>query len=41
VGLLSANYLFDLGIVVIALYPVCLWFAGVKQRRSDAWLSYL
>lgn len=27
--------------VVIALYPVCRWFAGVKKRRHDAWLSYL
>ena len=27
--------------VVIALFPLCRWFAGVKQRRSDAWLSYL
>ena len=27
--------------VVIALYPLCRWFAGVKQRRHDAWLSYL
>jgi uncharacterized membrane protein len=26
--------------VVIALYPLCQWFAAVKQRRSDAWLSY-
>lgn len=26
--------------VVIALYPLCVWFAGVKQRHSDAWLSY-
>jgi uncharacterized membrane protein len=26
--------------VVVALYPVCRWFAGVKQRRRDAWLSY-
>jgi hypothetical protein len=26
--------------VVIALYPLCRWFAAVKQRRSDAWLSY-
>jgi uncharacterized membrane protein len=26
--------------VVIALYPICHWFAAVKQRRSDAWLSY-
>jgi hypothetical protein len=27
--------------VVIALYPLCRWFAAVKQRRRDAWLSYL
>ena len=27
--------------VVLALYPVCRWFAGVKQRRRDPWLSYL
>jgi uncharacterized membrane protein len=27
--------------VVFALYPVCRWFAGVKQRRRDPWLSYL
>lgn len=26
--------------LVIALYPLCHWFAAVKQRRSDAWLSY-
>ncbi len=26
--------------VVLALYPPCRWFAGLKQRRSDAWLSY-
>jgi uncharacterized membrane protein len=26
--------------VVIALYPLCSWFAGLKQRRHDAWLSY-
>jgi hypothetical protein len=28
------------GIVVIALYPLCHWFAGVRRRRSDWWLSY-
>ena len=28
-------------VVVAALYPVCRWFAGVKARRSDAWLGYL
>jgi uncharacterized membrane protein len=27
--------------VVIALYPACRWFADLKQRRSDPWLSYL
>ncbi len=27
--------------VVLAMYPACRWFAGVKQRRSDVWLSYL
>ncbi|MEO8596323.1 MAG: heparan-alpha-glucosaminide N-acetyltransferase domain-containing protein [Candidatus Solibacter sp.] len=27
--------------VVIALYPVCLWFSRLKQRRRDWWLSYL
>jgi uncharacterized membrane protein len=27
--------------VVLALCPLCHWFAGVKQRRRDAWLSYL
>jgi hypothetical protein len=27
--------------VVLALYPLCRWFAGLKQRRGgDAWLSY-
>ena len=26
--------------VVIAVYPPCRWFAALKQRRSDAWLSY-
>lgn len=28
-------------IVVLALYPLCRWFAALKRRRSDAWLSYL
>jgi len=26
---------------IILLYPLCKWFAGVKQRRKDWWLSYL
>lgn len=28
-------------LVVVALYPACRWFAGVKRRRDAAWLSYL
>jgi uncharacterized membrane protein len=27
--------------VVIALYPLCRWYAALKQRRNDPWLSYL
>ena len=27
--------------VVVALYPLCRWFAGVKRRRSGWWWSYL
>lgn len=27
--------------VVLALYPLCRWFAGVKSRNKAAWLSYL
>jgi|SRR5580658_7382450 uncharacterized membrane protein len=26
--------------VVLTLYPLCRWFAGLKQRRNDDWLSY-
>jgi hypothetical protein len=26
---------------VLLLYPICRWFAGVKARRRDWWLSYL
>jgi len=39
---------FNLGVVylswiagVMLLYPLCKWFAGVKARRKDWWLSYL
>jgi len=39
---------FNLGVVylswivgVMLLYPLCRWFAEVKQRRHDWWLSYL
>ncbi len=41
-------YGFDLPIVyfawvsvVLLLYPVCKWFAALKRRRRDPWLSYL
>jgi uncharacterized membrane protein len=27
--------------VVIALYPLCKWYAALKQRSSNPWLSYL
>jgi uncharacterized membrane protein len=27
--------------VVVSLYPACRWFAALKQRRRDPWLSYL
>ena len=39
---------FNLGVVylcwiagVLLLYPLCKWFAGLKARRRDWWLSYL
>jgi uncharacterized membrane protein len=25
---------------VVALYPLCRWFADLKRRRRDAWLTY-
>jgi uncharacterized membrane protein len=28
-------------LVVSTMYPLCRWFAAVKERRRDAWLSYL
>ena len=27
--------------VVVMLYPVCRWYAGLKRGRTDWWLSYL
>jgi hypothetical protein len=43
-----ADYGYNLSVVYIVwiaivagLYPVCLWFAGVKGRRRSVWLSYL
>lgn len=39
---------FSLGVTYLAwvlgiaiTYPLCRWFAGVKRRRTDWWLSYL
>jgi uncharacterized membrane protein len=37
---LSVVYLAWL-LVVATLYPACRWFAAVKRRRDDWWLSYL
>ena len=37
---LAGVYLFWVAIV-LALYPACRWFAAVKARRRDWWLSYL
>jgi hypothetical protein len=28
-------------LVVVILYPVCLWFMRLKARRREWWLSYL
>ena len=28
-------------LVIVLLYPFCKWFAALKQRRKDWWLSYL
>jgi hypothetical protein len=28
-------------LVVATLYPACRWFAAVKRRRDDWWLSYV
>jgi len=28
-------------VVILLLYPLCRWFAELKQRRRDWWLSYL
>jgi uncharacterized membrane protein len=28
-------------VVVVLMYPLCRWFAGVKRRRKSWWLSYL
>jgi uncharacterized membrane protein len=38
-GLGTVYALWMLGVVL--LYPLCRWYAGVKARRQDWWLSYL
>jgi uncharacterized membrane protein len=38
-GLPMVYFLWLLGLVL--LYPLCRWFADVKARRRDWWLSYL
>lgn len=37
---LSGVYLIWIAVVLI-LYPLCRWVAGVKARRKDWWLSYV
>jgi uncharacterized membrane protein len=27
--------------VVVVMYPLCRWYAALKERRRDAWLSYV
>jgi uncharacterized membrane protein len=27
-------------VIVATMYPLCRWYAGVKQRRNSPWLSY-
>jgi uncharacterized membrane protein len=29
------------GLALLLLYPLCRWFAALKARRTDRWLSYL
>lgn len=29
------------GVVVVGMYPLCRWYAAVKQRSNNPWLSYL
>ncbi|HTE45428.1 MAG TPA: hypothetical protein VK636_09315, partial [Gemmatimonadaceae bacterium] len=37
---LGVTYVFWI-VGLVLLYPACVWFAGVKRRRRDWWLSYL
>jgi uncharacterized membrane protein len=38
-GLGMTYFLWILGVAL--LYPLCKWYAGIKARRTDWWLSYL
>jgi uncharacterized membrane protein len=40
-GLSLAGVYVVWGMVILTIYPACVWFAGVKARRRDWWLSYL
>ncbi len=47
-NLFPPNFGYDLWVtyvvwaaIVIGLYPACRWFARLKERRRDWWLSYL
>jgi uncharacterized membrane protein len=38
----SLGTVYLIWLVVVALsYPLCRWFAGIKQRRREWWLAYL
>lgn len=38
----SLPWVYTIWLLVLAiLYPFCKWFAGIKARRKDWWLSYL
>lgn len=38
----SLAFVYVMWVVTLAMmYPACAWFAEVKRRRRDAWLSYL
>jgi hypothetical protein len=28
-------------LVVLAVFPLCVWYSRLKKRRRDWWLSYL
>jgi hypothetical protein len=40
-GIFSADRLRDLDRRGRRLYPLCRWFADLKARRTDPWLSYV